>query len=75
MQLLGEQTLYSRYTNQAAREKQEAEYLDNLIVDETQTKNLASQALTSQATNSALSSKLSKQQSADQPKTVQIDTT
>lgn len=45
--MLGEKSLYNRYTNVAAKEKQEAEYLDNLIVDETQTKTVASQALTS----------------------------
>ena len=41
MRLLGEETLYNRYTNVAAKEKQEADMLDNLIVDMTQTKNVA----------------------------------
>jgi len=60
MRMIGEGSLYSRYTNVAAKEKAEADYLDNLIVDETQTKTTASQALTSQANNSAASSKVSK---------------
>ena len=33
MRELGEDKLYSRYTNVKAKEKEEAEYLDNMIVD------------------------------------------
>ena len=35
MRLIGEDKLYNRYTNVAAKEKEEAEYLDKLIVDNT----------------------------------------
>ena len=67
MRIIGEKNLYSRYTNVTAKQKEEADYLDNMIVDETQTKTVASQAQTSQAFSSATSSKISKQTSAKQP--------
>ena len=38
MRLMGEESLYNRYTNVAAKQKEEEAYLDNLIVDMTQTK-------------------------------------
>lgn len=42
MRLIGEENLYNRYTNVAAKQKEEAAYLDNLIVDMTQTKTVQS---------------------------------
>ena len=65
MRMIGEENLYNRYTNVGKKEKQEAELLDKLIVDETQTKSLASQANASQLNASLISSKVSKQLSAD----------
>lgn len=38
MRLIGEEKLYNRYANVAAKEKEEAALLDNFIVDMTQTK-------------------------------------
>ena len=33
MRKMGEENLYNRYTNVTAKEKEEAAYLDNMIVD------------------------------------------
>ena len=58
MRIIGEENLYNRYTNVAANEKKEAEYLDNLIVDmTTQTKSMAASQAISNATNSVKGSK------------------
>ena len=40
MKMMGEDKLYDRYTNVAAKQKEEADILDNLIVDMTQTKTM-----------------------------------
>ena len=64
MRLIGEDNLYSRYTNVAAKEKEEAAYLDNLIVDlNQQTKVPPSQGLPSQVTS--LTSSKAKQPQAE----------
>ena len=42
MRKIGEDNLYSRYTNVAKKEKEENAYLDNLIVDMTQSRSTAS---------------------------------
>merc|ERR1711971_99841 len=80
MRIIGEENLYNRYTNVAANEKKEAEYLDNLIVDmTTQTKSMAASQAISNATNSVKGSrtKQNDELSASMPAktTTLIDTT
>ena len=71
MRKIGEENLYSRYTNVTAKEKEEAAYLDNLIVDIAQ----QSRSTTASQAPSSLNPSKSKQQTAPESKTKMIDTT